>query len=108
MSQRESTALRGSEADGTVRGITASNKAATKPRHGPPCSLLGSYPWHVLHEDGQGLLCSVPQAAVILHDTVVLEILQQLNFTLQGTHFLWMLKEKIRWQSQEIYNKYKK
>lgn len=99
-----STALRGSEVDDTVRGNTASNKPANQPRHVPLCSLLCSYPWHVLHEDGQGLLCSVPQAAVILHDTVVLEILQQLNFTLQGTHFLWMLKEKIRLQPQEIYN----
>lgn len=50
--------------------------------------MRGTYPWHVLHEDGQSLLGAVPQAAIVLHDALVLQILQQLDLTFQSTHLL--------------------
>lgn len=36
---------------------------------------------HVLHEDGQRPLGGVPKAAVVLHNPLVTEVLQQLDFT---------------------------
>ena len=48
----------------------------------------GTYPRHVLHEDGQGLLSAVPQTAIVLHNALVLQVLQQLDFTLQSAHLL--------------------
>lgn len=48
----------------------------------------GTYPRHVLHEDGQGLLSTVPQTAIVLHNALVLQVLQQLDLTLQSTHLL--------------------
>lgn len=48
----------------------------------------GTYPWHVLHEDGQSLLSAVPQTAVVLHNALVLQVFQQLDLTLQSTHLL--------------------
>lgn len=39
-------------------------------------------PWHVLHEDREGLLIVVPQTAVVLNDALVVQILQELDFTL--------------------------
>lgn len=56
-----------------------------QPRSGP---LGRTYPRHVLHEDGQSLLRTVPQTAVVLHYALMLQILQQLDLTLQGTHLL--------------------
>lgn len=53
----------------------------------PPASQ-GTYPWHVLHEDGQSLLGAVPQAAIVLHYALMLQILQQLDLALQSTHLL--------------------
>lgn len=50
--------------------------------------LLGSHPRHELHEDGEGLLMVVPQRAVVLNDALVMQILQQLDFTLQSTDLL--------------------
>lgn len=48
----------------------------------------GTYPWHVLHEDGQSLLGTVPQTAIVLHNALVLQVLQQLDLTFQSTHLL--------------------
>lgn len=53
-----------------------------------PTCIRGTYPRHVLHEDGQSLLGTVPQAAIVLHYALVLQVLQQLDLTLQCTHLL--------------------
>lgn len=48
----------------------------------------GTYPRHILHEDGQSLLSAVPQTAIVLHNALVLQVFQQLDLTLQSTHLL--------------------
>lgn len=53
---------------------------APAPRSGPILCVShmhsrGTYPWHVLHEDGQGLLSTVPQTAIVLHDALMLQVL---------------------------------
>lgn len=53
-----------------------------------PTCIWGTYPRHVLHEDGQSLLGTVPQAAIVLHYALVLQVLQQLDLALQCTHLL--------------------
>lgn len=55
---------------------------------GVPHAWRSTYPRHVLHEDGQSLLGTVPQAAVVLHYALVLQVLQQLDLTLQSAHLL--------------------
>lgn len=47
-----------------------------------------THPWHELHEDGELPLLQVPQAAVILDDALVTQVLQQLDLTLQSVDFL--------------------
>lgn len=47
-----------------------------------------AHPGHVLHEDGQRPLHRVPQAAVVLDDPLVAQVLQKLDLTLQRAHFL--------------------
>lgn len=64
---------------------------APVPRQSLSCCLpasRGTYPWHVLHEDGQSLLGAVPQAAIVLHYALMLQVLQQLDLALQSTHLL--------------------
>lgn len=67
------------------------------PRHSPSAMtaplllsacITGHIPWHVLHEDGQSLLGAVPQAAIVLHYALMLQVLQQLDLALQSTHLL--------------------
>lgn len=53
-----------------------------------PACTQGTYPRHVLHEDGEDLLSTVPQAAVVLHNTFMLQVLQQLDLTLESAHLL--------------------
>lgn len=43
---------------------------------------------HVLHEDGERSLHCVSQAAVVLHNPLVAQVLQELDFTLQRAHLL--------------------
>lgn len=47
-----------------------------------------THPGHVLHEDGEGLLTVVPQAAEVLDDALVTQVLQQLDLALQSADFL--------------------
>lgn len=47
-----------------------------------------THPRHVLHENGEGLLIVIPQAAVVLNNALMMQILQQLDFTLQSTDLL--------------------
>lgn len=49
---------------------------------------LSTDSWHVLHEDGERSLHRVLQAAVVLNDPLVAQVLQQLDLTLQRTHLL--------------------
>ena len=52
-----------------------------------------THPGHELHEDGELPGVQVPQRAVVLDDALVMEVLQQLDLTLQGIH---LLREKER------------
>lgn len=52
------------------------------------------YPWHVLHENGEGPFLSVPQATVVLNDSLMEQVLQQLDLTFQGAHLLQSQKEQ--------------
>lgn len=45
-----------------------------------------TYPWHVFHENGQDLLALT--AAEILHNALVLDVLEKLDLALQGLHLL--------------------
>ena len=38
------------------------------------------YPWHILHEDGEGLGLLI--AAIVLHNTLMLEVAKQLQLVL--------------------------
>lgn len=59
-----------------------------KPSVSIPHASKSTYPWHVLHKDGEDLLSTVPQAAIVLHNAFMLQVLQQLDLTLQSTHLL--------------------
>ena len=43
-------------------------------------------PWHVLHEDWEETVLLV--TAIVLHNALVVQVLEQLNLTLQGFHLL--------------------
>ena len=45
-----------------------------------------AYPRHVLHKDGEHLVLFL--AAVVLDNPLVLEVSQQLELVLQGSHLL--------------------
>lgn len=47
-----------------------------------------THPWHEFHENGELPLFQVPEAAVILNDALVTQVLQKLDLTLQSIHFL--------------------
>lgn len=55
-----------------------------------------THPRHKLHKDGEFPLFEVPQTAVVLNNTLVAEILQQLDLTLQSIHFLQTGKRKVK------------
>ena len=52
------------------------------------------YPWHKLYKDGELSLVWVTQAAVVLNDALVTEVLQQLDLALQSVHLLRRAKER--------------
>lgn len=57
----------------------------------PPTGFMSNtrtHPGHVLHEDGEGLLTVVPQAAVVLDNALVTQVLQQLDLALQSADLL--------------------
>lgn len=59
--------------------------------------VVYTHPRHEFHKDGQFSLDRITQAAVVLHYTLVTQVLQQLNLTLQCIHFLWSeTKRKFR------------
>lgn len=58
--------------------------------------VVYTHPRHEFHKDGQFFLHRITQAAVVLHDTLMTQVLQQLNLTLQCIHFLWSETEKIQ------------
>ena len=57
-----------------------------------PCNRTESrritYPGHKLDKNGEFLLFVVPEAAIVLHDALVAQVLQQLDLTLQSVHLL--------------------
>lgn len=55
---------------------------------------------HVLHEDGQRPLHGVPEAAVVLHDPLVTQVLQQLDFTFQRAHLLKRTDARLSTQAE--------
>ncbi|TNN84590.1 hypothetical protein EYF80_005290 [Liparis tanakae] len=50
--------------------------------------VKGTHARHVLHEDGERPLHGVSQAAVVLDDPLVAQVLQQLDLTLQSADLL--------------------
>lgn len=49
---------------------------------------MSTHARHVLHENRECSLHRVSQAAVVLDDPLVAQVLQKLDFTLQRTHLL--------------------
>lgn len=50
--------------------------------------LMCTHARHVLHENRECSLHRVSQAAIVLDDPLVAQVLQKLDFTLQRTHLL--------------------
>lgn len=44
--------------------------------------LFQTHPWHILHENSEGLLTVVSKATVVLDDSFMVQVLQQLYLTL--------------------------
>ncbi len=44
--------------------------------------LSQTHPGHILHENGEGLLIKVSKATVVLNDSFVMQVFQQLYLTL--------------------------
>lgn len=44
--------------------------------------LFQTHPGHILHENGEGLLIVVSKATVVLDDSFMVQVLQQLYLTL--------------------------
>lgn len=49
---------------------------------------MWTYPWHILHKDGKCFLLRIPQTAIILNNSLMQQVFQQLNFTLKCIYFL--------------------
>lgn len=47
-----------------------------------------THPRHELNKNGEFSMLQVPQTAVVLNDSLMTQILQQLNLALQSIHFL--------------------
>lgn len=50
--------------------------------------LQNTHPGHKLDKNGELLLLEVPKTTIVLNNPLVMQILQQLNLTLQSIHLL--------------------
>lgn len=47
-----------------------------------------TYPWHIFHKYGKSFFLGIPQTAIILNNSLMQQVLQQLNLTLKCIYFL--------------------